>query len=104
MGFLHTCLLVLRQYYAWLRTVNVSSFAAGARFWNYRIKSINLIPVQIVYQPVEKLSGERKTRQYLAIKRSLHVVNEHFEPDFNAVLFQLRVFQHLANPRSDCLL
>ena len=32
----------------------------------------------------------------LAKKRSLHVVNEHFEPDFNAVSCRLRVFQQPA--------
>ena len=30
---------------------------------------------------------------YLAKKRNLHIVNEHFEPYFNAVLCRLRVFQ-----------
>ena len=47
-------------------------------------------------QAVEKLSGECETRQNLAKKRSLHAVNEHFEPDFNAVSCRLRVFQQPA--------
>ncbi|MCP5349174.1 MAG: hypothetical protein R3F41_13790 [Gammaproteobacteria bacterium] len=52
--------------------------------------------MQCNWQRVEKLSGECKTRQNLAKKRSLHAVNEHFEPDFNAVWCQLKVFQQAA--------
>jgi hypothetical protein len=39
----------------------------------------------IIWQAVEKVSGECSTRREAAKKRSLHRVNEHFEPILNAV-------------------
>ncbi|RUR33028.1 hypothetical protein ELY38_05610 [Vreelandella nanhaiensis] len=41
----------------------------------------------------EKSASEGKTRQKLAKKRSLHVVNEYSEPIFNAVLPSIGTFQ-----------
>jgi hypothetical protein len=41
-----------------------------------------------------------KTRHNPTIKRSLFVINEHFEKDFNAVLSSAIVFQHPAKAYS----
>ena len=49
-------------------------------------------------QPVEKVSGECRTRQKLAKKLSLLVVNEHFELIFDAVMCRVRIFQQAVSP------
>jgi hypothetical protein len=51
----------------------------------------------LVKHGVENVMSAGRTRQKPTKKRSLCVINEHFEEDFNAVLSGAIVFQQPAN-------
>jgi hypothetical protein len=45
------------------------------------------------WEALKKIASDGQARRNQAKKRSLRVINEHFEPDFNAAWLSVIVFQ-----------
>jgi len=65
-------------------------------FPKYRLFLVVIVPggqKKLLAAPVKKVASAAEARKNEAKKRSLHVVNEHFEPNFDDASVSAVVFQ-----------